>query len=297
MGALEEIGAAARAVLDQVGEAVVSVGRDGRGSGVVTAAGVVVTNAHNVRGAELTVVFGDGASAAGAVAGFDTDGDLAVVKVDTGGRRPVGWAPAAQSAAVGNPVFALAGGRGGAPSITFGLVSGVQRSFRSPRGRKVTGSVEHTAPLPRGASGGPVVDPSGLLVAVNTHRLDGGFYLAQPADAALQARVDALAEGRSPARPTLGVGLVPAPMAARLRRSVGLPEREGALVRVVAEGGPAAAAGVREGDLIGAAGGSPGATADDLHAALDGLGDAATLTLRVVRGTAETDLTVSFPTG
>src|SRR6266511_1154149 len=98
----------------RITRAVVGIGRGwGRGSGVVVADGSVVTNAHNLRGDQVTVVFADGRSVTGQVSGVDVDGDLAVVAVDTGGATPVGWADEASSVGVGSVVFALAnpGGR------------------------------------------------------------------------------------------------------------------------------------------------------------------------------------------
>ena len=86
-----------------------------------------------------------------------------------------------------------------------------------------------------------------------------------------KARVDALARGEARERPHLGIAVAPAHVARRLRRSVGLPERDGVLVRGVEEGTPAEAAGILEGDLLVAAGGRPIADIDDLH---DVLGDA-----------------------
>ena len=59
-----------------------------------------------------------------------------------------------------------------------------------------------------------------------------------------------MTDGRTFERVTLGVALAPAAVAARLRRSVGLPERDGLLVRGVVDGSPAAAAGIQEGDLL-----------------------------------------------
>lgn len=293
MSALEELEQAIGQVAGQVGGAVVGIGRGwGRGSGVVVADGRVVTNAHNLRGDEVTVVFADGRSVVGQVQGADVDGDLAVVAVDTGGATPVSWADEASSVGVGSVVFALAN-PGGRPRITTGLVSAVDRAFRGPRGRRIAGSIEHTAPLARGSSGGPVVNRAGQLVGLNTHRLGEGFYLALPADAELRRRIDALARGESPARPRLGVGIAPAGVARRLRRAVGLPEREGLLVRVVEEGSPASSAGVQAGDLIVSVDGETVADADQLYSALDRV-SGQSLALGIVRGVEERTVTVTF---
>jgi serine protease Do len=293
MSVLGELEQAVRQVAERVGPSVVGIGRGpGRGSGVVLADGLVATNAHNIRGEETTVVFGGDRSAVGRVAGVDVDADLAVIAVDTGGAPAIAWADDAGTRA-GAAVFALAN-PGGQLRVTFGLVSAVDRAFRGPRGRRIAGSIEHTAPLPRGASGGPVVDADGRLLGIDTHRLGDGFYLALPADAELRRRLDALGRGEATARPRLGVGIAPARVARQLRRSVGLPERDGLLVRVVEDGGPADQAGLRTGDLLVEAGGRPLTDADELHEALDQVGEDQTLTLRVVRGTDELTVTVRF---
>jgi len=263
----------------------------GRGAGVVVKPGLVVTNAHNLRGASVTVTFADGRQETGTVAGADLDGDLAVIQVPTGDVEPVEWAEG--PAEVGTPVFAVGGSPNGA-RITFGLVSAVGQAFRGPGGRLVGGSLEHTAPLSRGSSGGPVVDTAGRLLGINTNRLGDGFYLALPAGPELRTRIDRLAQGEVPTRRRLGVALVPAPAARHLRRAVGLPERDGVLVRLVEEGSPAEAAGLREGDLLTAANGRDLRTPDDLFAVLDALGDDEALSLHIVRGVDELDVAVRF---
>ena len=91
MSVIEELGAAVAAVATTAGPSVVGIGRDGRGAGVVIADGQVLTNAHNLRGDEVTVTFADGRSTRGTVAGVDADGDLAVVTVDTTGATPIDW--------------------------------------------------------------------------------------------------------------------------------------------------------------------------------------------------------------
>ena len=296
MSVLDELEQAVGQVAERVGPSVVGIGRGrGRGSGVVLADGLVATNAHNIRGEETTVVFAGDHSAVGRVAGIDIDADLAVIAVDTGDAPAIGWAEDGR-ARVGAAVFALAS-PGGQLRVTFGMVSAVGRAFRGPRGRRIAGSIEHTAPLPRGSSGGPVVDGAGRLLGNDTNRLGDGFYLAVPADAELRQRLNALGRGESPTRPRLGVGIAPARVARQLRQAVGLPERDGLLVRVVEDGGPADRAGLRTGDLVTEAGGRPVTDADQLHEVLDQVGEDQNLTLRVVRGTEELTMTVSFGEG
>jgi serine protease Do len=297
MSIIEEFQAAARAVAEGVGPATVRIGRDGgRGVGVVTVEGVVVTNAHNLRGHAVTVTFAGGRVATGEVRGVDGDGDLAVISVDTAGTAPITWGEGEQP--VGTPVWAAARTAFGGVRVTRGEVSAVGRPFRGPGGQVIAGSIEHTAPLARGSSGGPLVDAEGRVVGLNTHRLGEGFYLALPADADLRRRIDALSEGRSPTRRRLGVALAPARAARRLRAAVGLEPRDGLLVQGVEEGGPAATAGLRRGDLIVAAGGRATVAPADLYAALtelDGDEGASTLVVVVVRGAEELTLEVSFP--
>ena len=155
-------------------------------------------------------------------------------------------------------------------------------------------SVEHVrGMLQRNKVGAvPVVDTDGRLLGINTHRLGEGFYLARPVDADLRRRVDQLLSGVSPRRRSLGVALAPPEIARRLRAAVGLDPRDGLLVRAVDADGPAARAGVQEGDLIvGAAGTSVGGV-DEVHALLDRLEDGSELELSIVRGADELTIVV-----
>lgn len=289
--AVTEIQDALQRIAEEVGPAVVGVGRRwGRGSGVIVAPGRVLTNAHNVGSDEVTVVLGGGDSVTGRVLGADVDADVAVVGVDEDAGLPVTWSDA--PAARGRLVIALANPGGRGLRVTHGYVSSTERSFRGPRNRRIAGSIEHTAPLIRGSSGGPVVDAEARLLGINTNRLGEGFYLAIPADASLREKVAALSAGESPATPRLGVGLAPAEVGRRLRRAVGLPDAQGLLVRAVEEDSAAARAGVAEGDLITEASGRPVTSADDLYEALDGAG--AGLELKLLRGAEEVTASVRF---
>src|SRR5216683_2558862 len=293
MTILDEIQTNIRQHAEGAGSSVVGIGqRWGVGSGIVLAEGRVLTNAHNVRGDQVTVTFPDGRTAEGNVAGQDIDGDLAVIEVDTGGAPALAWADGA-SAAIGTPVFALSNPGGRGLRVTFGFVSGVDRAFRGPRGRRITGSLEHTAQLLPGSSGGPVLDAEGRLLGINTSRLGEGFYLAIPADAALRGRVEALGRGESAAPPRLGISIAPGHVARRLRRAVGLPDRDGLLVREVTEDSPAARAGLAGGDLIVTAGGQPANTVDDLFDALQAA-RGGSIELVVVRGAEERTIQVAL---
>src|ERR1700729_2328796 len=293
MTILDEIGASVRQLAEGAGASVVGIGqRWGAGSGIVLAAGQVLTNAHNVRGDQVTVTFADGHTADGSVAGHDIDSDLAVISVDTGEVPALPWASSA-SVEIGKPVFALANPGGRGLRVTFGFVSGIERTFRGPRGRRITGSLEHTAPLLPGSSGGPVLTAAGQLLGINTNRLGEGFYLAIPADETLRGRAGALASGESARSPRLGIAITPGHVARRLRRAVGLPDTDGLLVGEVAEASPAARAGLASGDLIAAAAGRPVRTPDDLFDAL-ATARGGSLELKVVRGTDERTLQVTF---
>jgi S1-C subfamily serine protease len=291
---LEALQEAVAGVAERIGPGVVGLGRGwARGSGVVIGPGRVLTAAHVLRGDEATVTFADGRSAPGRVLGADSDLDIAVVETETGDAPAVEWdADAVAQLSVGAPVLALANPGGHGLRTTFGLVTATGRSFRGPRGRRIPGSIEHSAPLPRGSSGGPLVDPDGRLLGLNAVRREGGLILAVPADAALRRRVDALARGESGERPRLGVALAHPRSARKLRAAVGLPERDGLLVRAVVDDSPAARAGIERGDLLVAAAGKALASVDDLFDALDGA--PATVTLRVVRGTEERDVEVAL---
>lgn len=293
---LQELERAVAAAVERVGPAVVGLGRGwGRGSGVVIAAGQVLTNAHVLRGDEVGVTFADGHTAEGRVAGVDGDLDAAVIAVETGDVAPIDWDPeAVASAGFGTPVFALANPGGRGLRATFGLVSATGRSFRGPRGRRISGSLEHSAPLPRGSSGSPLVDAEGRLLGLNTIRLEGGLILALPADAALRRRVDALAKGETAERPRLGIALAPPRAARRLRSAVGLPERDGLLVRGVVDDSPAAKAGIQRGDLLIAVADRTLESVDDLFDALETSAGKGALTVRLVRGAEERDVTVDL---
>ncbi|MDQ6608034.1 MAG: S1C family serine protease [Actinomycetota bacterium] len=295
MSLLEEIEASVQSAAERTGPAVVGLGRGwGVGSGVVIAPGQVLTNAHNLRHDEVTVSFADGRREDGRVAGSDPDLDVAVIGVPTGEAEPLELAPDSAEVPIGRAILALGNPGGRGLRVTPGFVSATARSFRGPRGRRIAGAIEHTAPLPRGSSGGPLVDAEGRLLGINTVRVDGGLILAIPADGALRQRIEALGRGEAPTRARLGVAIAPPRVARRLRRAVGLPERDGVLVRAVEEESPAQAAGLQRGDLIVAVGERQIDRVDVLYEALDAARASGRLELTILRGIDERTVSVSF---
>jgi S1-C subfamily serine protease len=292
MPATDEPRTVVRRIVDAAGSGVVRIGRHGgRGCGFVVDDGIVVTNAHNLRDRTTEVGFADGRAVQARALGVDVDGDLAVLEVDTAGARPLAWA--GSPAELGDVVHAVAR-TGDGVRVTSGAVSGVGRTFRGPRGRRITQGVEHTALLARGTSGSPIVDADGAVLGISTLRLGDGFTIALPSGDELRRQVERLRAGEVPSRRVLGIALAPAPVTRRLRRAVGLADRDGVLVRVVEDGSPADRAGVRSGDLLTRIGDVEVASVDDVAAALEGLGDGGTTRLHVVRGTDELDLDVAF---
>lgn len=262
-----------------------------RGSAVVLAPGRVLTLARNLRGDHPTAVFADGRRVDGRVLGTDPDAGAALLEVDTGDAPPIPWATSAEHPGIGTPVIAVGDPGSGGLRVTAGAVSAGPQRIRGGRGRMIEGLIEHTAPLPRGTGGGPLLDATGSLLGLNALRRDGGLIVALPA-ATLRPSVEAIAMGNLPRNRRLGVAIASPRASRRLREAVGLEPRDGLLVRAVEDGTPAAIAGLQRGDLIVAAADRPVASPDDLYAALDAAAEA--LELTIVRGTDDRRLSVAL---
>jgi S1-C subfamily serine protease len=122
-------------------------------------------------------------------------------------------------------------------------------------------------------------------------RQDGGLIVAVDA-VALADEIERLGRGEAPTRRRLGIAIAPPHVARRLRRSVGLPDATGVLVRGVEEGSPAAKAGLERGDLLVELDGKPLERIDDLYAALDA--NAEVIALGVLRGADRRDVRIEF---
>ncbi|HSI81682.1 MAG TPA: trypsin-like peptidase domain-containing protein [Solirubrobacterales bacterium] len=289
MTLLGEIEETVAGVAAAQGRAVVGIGTGWRvASGFVAADGRVLTSAHRVGGGEVAVRFADGRSATGAVGAADRDLGLALVEVDTADVEPLGWAAGELRAGAAVVALARPGERGLRASL--GFVVATERRLRGARGRPVEGAIEHSTALPRGSAGGPLLDASGGLVGINLLRVEGGLIVALGGSA--RERIERLVGGESAEPRYLGVAVAPPRVARRLQRALGLPEREGVLVRAVEGGTPAARAGLERGDLIVAAAGADLEGIDALHEAIAGA--PGRLALTVVRGAEEREVEVDL---
>jgi S1-C subfamily serine protease len=173
---------------------------------------------------------------------------------------------------VGQLAIAIGNPHGLQTTVTAGVISALGRTLPAPNGRRLIENVIQTdAPLNPGNSGGPLVDSRGRVIGVNTAVAPGaqGICFAIPINTGRWVAGLLIREGRV-RRAFLGVATQPRPIPAGWRRRLELEQSAGLEVVRVEAGRPAAAAGLRQGDIIIAAGGRPVQKVTDLHALLQG---------------------------
>ena len=259
----------------------------GGGSGFVFADdGLILTNSHVVADATaLTVALPDGRRSDADLVGHDPDTDLAVLKISAPELRVARLGDSSRLRA-GQLVVAVGNPYGLQHTVTAGVVSALGRSLRSTSGRLIDNVIQTDAALNPGNSGGPLVTTDGEVVGVNTAMILGGQGLsfAVPINSARVVIPALLREGRV-RRSYLGVGVQDVPLLRRVVRYFHLPAETGVLVVSVEPDGPAARAGVRDGDILVECAGEPVSGADELHRLLTVERIGRQLTIGVIRGT------------
>ena len=246
----------------------------GAGSAVaIEPVGHLVTSAHVVAGTDRgTATFVDGAELAFQVVGRDALSDLAVVRTTGGEPRPAPLGDAARLR-VGQLVVAIGNPLGFAGTVTAGVVSALGRSLAARDGRAsrlVENVIQTDAALNPGNSGGALADSRGRVVGINTAVAGIGLGLAVPIDSSTRRILDALIVNGRVRRAFLGIVGGTRPLGKTLADRLG--RRRGLEVVQLLEASPAAAAGLRVGDIVVELDGDPIEGVADLQRRL--IGDA-----------------------
>ena len=294
---LDAYSRAVTAVVEAVGPAIVSIstgqGRSGAnfeavgaGSGfVITPDGYVVTNSHVVAQArDVQAAFVDGRRLDALVVGSDPPTDLAVIRV-SGANFPYAELGDSSALRVGQLVIAVGNPFGFQSTVSTGVVSALGRALRSQDGRLIENIIQHTAPLNPGNSGGPLVDSRGRVVGINTAiiAMAQGIGFAIPADTARTVVAQLITRGKV-TRSYLGIVGLRRPLDRRFVRFYKLEKNYAVEIVSLAADGPAAAAGLRRGDIVVAMGGAAVATVDEMFHVLAEWPVGKPLTVSFLRG-------------
>ena len=268
----------ATSVADKVLPSVVTISARGTGGGgtgsgeVIKSDGYILTNNHVIaiaaNGGSVEVLFSDGTSQPATIVGRDVTTDLAVLKVqDTQGLKPIALG-SSSSVQVGQPVVALGAPLGLSGTVTSGIVSALDRTVEVPaednKNALLVSAVQTDAAINPGNSGGALVNCADQLIGVpsagatvpteNGGSSAGniGIGFAIPVDIAKTISNEIIATG-TVTHAFFGLQTVPIPEAAAAEAGVS----GGLYVAGVVPGGPAASAGLREGDVITEIDGAP----------------------------------------
>jgi serine protease Do len=288
-----------------------SIPSRGVGSGFIyDPSGWILTNRHVVTGASgqlvssLVVDLKDGRQFDGRIYGVDTLTDLAIVKIDATGlpTAPIGSSASLKvgqlAIAIGSPLGTLSN------TVTSGIISATGRSITVDNER-LSNLIQTDAAINPGNSGGPLIDAGGNVIGVNTAVAtdSNGIGFAIPIDIARPIMQQALA-GQQLSRPYLGIRYLAIDRQVKEREN--LPIDRGALISGsaggaqgqpgVVAGGPAAAAGLQEGDIILAIGGTQIDREHPLDAVLSGHAPGQTIPITILRDGQERTVSVTLGT-
>ena len=256
------------------------------GSGfLVDRRGDILTNYHVIEGANrstgVTVQFEDNVLRRALVVGEDQNNDLAVLRVNMQGVPQVAPLVLGDSASVrvGDPTLAIGNPFGLDRTLTSGIVSALQRQIQAPNGFSIDNVIQTDAPINPGNSGGPLLDADGRVIGINSQIAtagDGGngsvgIAFAIPVDTANRV-LARLEHGGQVQVAYLGVTGVATPGA-----------RSGVVIQWAGAGGPAATAGLRQGDAIESIDGRAVSTMDEVQTLVTNRNPGQTILLKIRR--------------
>jgi S1-C subfamily serine protease len=233
--------------------------------------GLILTNEHVIRGnSRVEVAFADGQRVAGIVSATDPITDLALVQAD---RNDL---PAAEFATglpvIGELAVVIGSPLGFENTATAGIVSGLHREIpgSASTSQSLVDLIQTDAAISPGNSGGAVVNDRAQIIGISEAYIppsQGAVALgfAIPAPTATEVAEELIEDGTAD---HAFMGLVPGAITPQIASQLGLTDATGAIVLSVSNGGPAAAAGLRPGDVVIAIDGEDIASPEDLLAAL-----------------------------
>jgi putative serine protease PepD len=286
-------------------------GSAGTGSGeLIATGGYILTNDHVIavaaNGGPVSVLYSDGQTSPASIVGRDPLTDVAVIKAADGGAGlPVIPTTSSAAVVVGQPVVALGAPLGLASTVTSGIVSALDRYVPVPgengQTAHLVGAIQTDAAINPGNSGGALVDCSGRMVGMNTaiatvpnaQGVSGGgsvgLGFAIPIDLAKPLAEQIIRTGRV-VHPSTGMQVQAIPPSATEQGAV----PGGLYVQAVTPGGPAAAAGIRAGDVITHVDGHPAVSSEQVTVATIGKQPGDTIRVTYVRGGQSNDATITL---
>jgi putative serine protease PepD len=292
---------------------VTSTGSQGRGIGsgdIVSNDGYIVTNDHVVAGfSSYTVSLAGGAQPYSArLVGASAQDDLAVLKINASGLRPINFADSAK-VQVGEFCLALGSPLGLQQSATQGIVSALNRTAsEAPNGPAgvLIGLIQTSAPINPGNSGGALVNLQGELIGIptlgvvdpNSGSAAPGIGFAIPSNRVKFVTDQLIKYGRLVNTGQGFIGIQGEDITPDLANAYNLPVQSGVLVAGFANdatgSSPAQRAGMQQGDIIVSVNGTAINNSGDLAAALESKSPGTKVTLTVVRGTSKQQMTVTL---
>ncbi len=264
----------------------------GLGSGViVTPDGYILTNHHVVDGAEMIrVQLVDRRSFEARVVGSDAPSDLAVLKIEANDLAVLNLGDS-DTVEVGDVVLALGNPLGLEQTVTAGIISAKGRSTGLSDG-SFEDFLQTDAPINQGNSGGALINTAGELVGINSQILSPtggniGIGFAIPSNMARNV-MDQLIRTGSVRRGMLGV--VVQPVTADIAQQQNMPEPRGVAIAAIQPNGPAASAGLKEGDIITALNNEPINESNHLRNRIASLAPGTEITLTIFRSGSEQQL-------
>jgi putative serine protease PepD len=222
------------------------------GSGfIVSNTGYIVTNNHVVEDGtgQMVVSFSDATTASAALVGSDAESDLAVIKVEKAGLTAVEIGNS-DAVAVGDPVVAIGSPLGLTNTVTYGIVSALDRPIRTSEnggGSRYYSAIQTDAAVNQGNSGGPLFDGSGRVIGVNSvisslsedqaHAGNVGLAFAIPSNQTKRVAEEIISSGKAK-HTVIGADI-----------DVNY-DKGGSKLTTIASGGPAEKAGLRTGDVV-----------------------------------------------